>query len=220
MSRCEDAAGYVVGALTPAERAAFEEHLPGCSACRHTVRDLAGLPGLLSRVSADDLEEPPLPPTLVPGLVRRMRTRRRRRQLLVGLAAAAAVVAAAVGTWAVLDSPPASPVQVQPAPDATPGTRMDEVVASHVQAFAELHPKAWGTEVVIHCSYDEREYGEPQSYALVVVDRSGRAEQVATWAVAPGRDAKVTGSSDLPRSAIAAVEVRTRTGVALLRMTP
>ena len=214
MTRCEDAAGYVVGALTPAERAAFEEHLPTCASCRHTVRDLAGLPGLLSRVSPADLDEPPLPDTLVPGLLRRMRARRRRR-VLSALAAAAAVVAVTVGGWAIVAGDDDPPVVQQ-----AQGTRMEQVVASHVRAFAELHPKPWGTEVVIHCSYDERTYGEPESYALVVVDRAGRAEQVATWAVAPGRDAQVIGSSDLKTSAIAAVEVRTRAGQPLLRLTP
>lgn len=214
MTRCDDAAAYVLGALGPAERAAFEEHLPTCSACRHAVRELAGLPGLLSRVSPADLDEPPLPATLVPGLLRRMRARRHRR-VLGGLAAAAAAAAIVLGGWAVVSGP-----EDPPATQQTQGTRMEQVVASNVHAFAELHPKAWGTEVVIHCSYDDREYGEPQSYALVVVDRSGHADQVATWAVAPGRDAQVTGSSDLQPSAIAAVEVRTRSGEALLRLTP
>lgn len=213
MTRCEDAAGYVVGALTPAERAAFEEHLPTCASCRHTVRDLAGLPGLLSRVSPADLHDPPLPATLVPGLLRRMRARRRR--VFSSLAAAAVVLMVAAGGWAFVagDDDPPSVQQTQ-------GTRMEQVVATHVQALAELHPKPWGTEVVIHCSYDERKYAEPESYALVVVDQAGRAEQVATWAAAPGREAQVIGSSDLKTSAIAAVEVRTRAGLPLLRLTP
>ena len=39
---------YVLGALPPGERLAFEEHLSGCVECTATVRELAGLPGLLS----------------------------------------------------------------------------------------------------------------------------------------------------------------------------
>lgn len=214
MTRCEDAAAYVMGALTPAERAAFEEHLPDCAPCRRTVRDLAGLPGLLSRVSPTDLDEPPLPDTLVPGLLRRMRARRHRR-LLSGLAAAAAVVALALGGWALVaaqdDPPPVQQVQ---------GQRMDQVVASPVSAMAELHPKPWGTEVVILCTYTAGGYDDPGSYALVVLDREGHEEQVAMWAAVPDREVEVVGSSNLPPSAIAAVEVRTEAGEPLLRLSP
>ncbi|WP_345711797.1 anti-sigma factor family protein, partial [Kineococcus glutinatus] len=47
----ETSAGpYVLGALSSAERIAFEEHLPGCARCRAALEELAGLPGLLSRV--------------------------------------------------------------------------------------------------------------------------------------------------------------------------
>src|ERR1700738_1996068 len=42
-----DDGAYVLGALSPAERAAFERHLPGCASCRESVADLAVLPGLL-----------------------------------------------------------------------------------------------------------------------------------------------------------------------------
>ena len=68
----EDAA-YVLGALSSAERAAFQEHLAGCAECSQAVRRLSGLPGLLSRVSLDVLEAPapeePVPDTLLPALV-------------------------------------------------------------------------------------------------------------------------------------------------------
>lgn len=41
---------YVLGALVPAERAAFEKHLADCAICREEVADLAVLPGLLGRI--------------------------------------------------------------------------------------------------------------------------------------------------------------------------
>ena len=47
-------AAYVLGALSPQDRAAFEEHLRGCAQCAAAVAELAGVPGLLARVSADD----------------------------------------------------------------------------------------------------------------------------------------------------------------------
>ena len=63
-------AAYVLGALSPADRRAFEIHLKGCAACAGSVGELAGLPGLMSRVSLDQLtaEAEPLPETLLPSL--------------------------------------------------------------------------------------------------------------------------------------------------------
>jgi anti-sigma factor RsiW len=41
---------YVLGALVPAEREAFEKHLANCAICRGEVAELAVLPGLLGRI--------------------------------------------------------------------------------------------------------------------------------------------------------------------------
>ena len=101
-SSCEHShldGAYVLGALTPEERLEFERHLRACPACARAVQQLAGLPGLLSQVSADVLESAPapepVPDTLLPALVREVRRGRRRRHWAVGLAAAAAVVTVA-----------------------------------------------------------------------------------------------------------------------------
>jgi len=47
---------YVVGAIDPAERAMVDEHLGQCAACRDEIAGLAGLPAMLSRVPAADVE--------------------------------------------------------------------------------------------------------------------------------------------------------------------
>ncbi|WP_156759018.1 anti-sigma factor family protein [Microbacterium karelineae] len=49
-------AAYVLGSLSPADRARFEEHLDECAACRASVADLAPVPGLLSRVPRERAE--------------------------------------------------------------------------------------------------------------------------------------------------------------------
>ena len=94
---------YVLGALTPTDRQQFESHLAGCPACARAVQELAGLPGLLSRVDPALLETPPdpvpLPATLLPRLVAAVRRDQFRRTWRTVVAAAAAVVVAAVGTW-------------------------------------------------------------------------------------------------------------------------
>ncbi|HEU4424838.1 MAG TPA: zf-HC2 domain-containing protein [Pilimelia sp.] len=51
--RCEyahDDGAYVLGALSPAERAAFERHMADCLACREAVAEIAVIPGLLGRL--------------------------------------------------------------------------------------------------------------------------------------------------------------------------
>ncbi len=45
---------YVLGAIGAADRSAVRAHLACCANCRGELADLAGLPGLLRRVSADD----------------------------------------------------------------------------------------------------------------------------------------------------------------------
>jgi anti-sigma factor RsiW len=49
---------YVLGSLSPTERREFEAHLDGCEPCSRSVRDLAGLPGLLGRIGPEVIDEP------------------------------------------------------------------------------------------------------------------------------------------------------------------
>jgi hypothetical protein len=48
---------YLLGALEPEERSAFETHLSGCDACRTELVRLAPLPGLLNQITLDDFDE-------------------------------------------------------------------------------------------------------------------------------------------------------------------
>jgi predicted anti-sigma-YlaC factor YlaD len=51
---------YLVGAIGTADRGAVDAHLACCAACRDQLAELAGLPGLLRRVTADDADSPVL----------------------------------------------------------------------------------------------------------------------------------------------------------------
>ncbi|MEV6931850.1 zf-HC2 domain-containing protein [Dactylosporangium sp. NPDC051485] len=71
--RCErlhDSAVYVLGALPPPEREAYERHLADCGQCRAEVAEFSDLPGLLGRLDpesaaqialASDLPDEPRP---------------------------------------------------------------------------------------------------------------------------------------------------------------
>ena len=218
-------AAYVLGALSPAERREFEEHVKVCTACASAVGELAGLPGLMSKVSEEQLDaqvEAP-PATLLPSLARAVRRERVRRRLTVGAAAAAAACLVAVGAVALTstDSPDRPQVATPTStPSGTANLALSAVVHSPVTASARLVDVSWGTRIELTCSYNAKGQfpagGFP--YALVVVDRKGVAQQVAAWKALPGRELTVTGASSLPRSDIAAVEVRTLSGISLLRL--
>jgi anti-sigma factor RsiW len=45
---------YVLGSIEAADRRVIDAHLARCAECRDELAELAGLPLLLSRVSADD----------------------------------------------------------------------------------------------------------------------------------------------------------------------
>jgi putative zinc finger protein len=228
---------YVLGSLAPTERLDFEAHLPGCAECSRSVRELAGLPGLLAQVDPADLEartpDAPLPSTLLPALVREVRGQQRRRSVLTALVAAA-VAALFVGALAVggVFDRSGNPSAASPAPSATrsaaPAQAMVPVGAVPVTAAVALTGVAWGTKLDLTCSYpppegdgdgDDDDYGPiPPAYALVVHTREGGTEQVATWKGLPGRTMRLTGATATGRTDITSVDVRSSDGRVLLTL--
>lgn len=97
-----DLGGYVLGALEPAERADFEEHLAGCERCQAEVAELRGLPELLEQ-AAPPAEVPPwLRERTFAAVERAAAQQRRRRRLRLALTAVAAclvLVVAFVGGY-------------------------------------------------------------------------------------------------------------------------
>ncbi len=221
---------YVLGALAPGERREFEQHLTGCDQCAQSVRELAGLPGLLARVEpgilADPPGEDPLPETLLPSLLGEVRrTQRRRTVTTAGLAAAAAVLvtlgaAVAIGTTGGDGAPDATP----PATSATePGSQpMTEVKDAGLQAGLAFETVPWGTRLDLTCTYAAASRYDPShaaTYALVVRTRDGRTEQVATWRALPGRTMHLAAATSAARPDIVSVEVRAADGEPVLRLT-
>ena len=96
---------YVVGAIDPAERAIVDAHLSHCPECREELAGLAGLPALLGRVPAADVERmdygeydvEELPAELLDSLLGQVSMRRRARRWRLAAAAAAAAVIAVGG---------------------------------------------------------------------------------------------------------------------------
>jgi len=220
----EDAA-YVLGALGHEDRIAYEDHLRSCDRCSAAVAELAVLPGLLSRLPhlpASAEETVPPPDTLLPGLLARMRRSRRRRRgwaATAGVAVAAGLVA---GTVAVTGQTG----QTGPPPDAAGvPVRLSEVGDVPVQAELRLEAVGWGTRISMTCRYDgpasSEDYAQAGTYQLVVVPADALAAQrVAQWQALPGRDARVTGSTDLTVDEIAEVQLLDGNGTVLLQGSP
>jgi hypothetical protein len=227
MSQCPFAdrdASYVLGALSPSERLEFEQHLAGCRDCTRAVRELAGLPGLLSKVDIAVLEQPPveepLPGTLLPALLRDVRRSGRRRTFVTaGLAAAAAVVVVGVPLAAsgAFDSGSTPPAAVAPA-----GLTMTPVGHAPVQATVALEPVTWGTRLDLTCTYapGPERYDLPRrvTYVLFVQRRDGSSEQVGTWRSLEGKTMRLTAATAARRADISSVEVRTDDGRPVLRL--
>lgn len=141
---------YVVGAIDPAERAIVDDHLTGCQLCRDELAGLAGLPAMLGRVPAADVErlslapellgdDPPPPGELLNSLLRQVSQRRRSRLWRGAITVAAAVAVAAGGaTAAVQLAQPAA--QSGPTEVATAANNR-----THVAAVVDYTRTPWGS---------------------------------------------------------------------------
>ncbi|SES45986.1 Putative zinc-finger [Pedococcus cremeus] len=240
-------AAYVLGSLSGAERHEYEEHLARCPACRRAVAELAGMPGLLARVPAqealalDTLDDEVLraepPASLMPVLPVVEGTSYRRRDWRVPAAAAAAALAiGGVGGYAVSaatgggERPPVAVSSNGP-------TRLafSPVIPSSMTAVVDLVPSGRGTQVQVECQYaatgpsptsTSRPMGAKDydpawawaDYAVWVVDRHGKAVQGAVWTARPDKVMRPSAPSALAPRDIAAVEIRlVATGETVMR---
>ena len=234
-------AAYVLGALSPAERREFEEHLASCPQCQMAVSELAAIPGLLAQVSPADaamlsmtvdnqvgqsgetaemsdaeaeLVEPGPPPFLMPKMIKKVRSRRRR--MVAAVAGIAAALILVIGSVAVasglLPLRPESPERVAFSP----------VVPSGITAVADVIPGSNGTQIKVECVYaevnDPRPGGGHDTYSVFVVDQSGNATEIKEWPATPNKQMRPSGTTPLKPSQIADLEIReSETNEVLLR---
>lgn len=230
-SREAEAGAYLLGALGPAERAGYAEHMAGCGHCLREVGQLAGLPGLLARdpavrpgagpttSGASDADDGhrldaglDRPDPVAAALDRIRRARRVRRALLaaafVGVAALGAVGSTLVGGATVRGATGVIAAAELP-------VRMVPVGDPPVSAAVSLTTRPWGTEVVMRCSYT----GVPQSPVYVLVARSaeGTTSELARWSGVSDQDLVLASATELVGDRLAELEVRNAAGKVLLR---
>jgi anti-sigma-K factor RskA len=195
---------YVLGALSPAEREAFEEHLLTCAACAARVDELAELPALLDTLTEADVvaagQSEALPDTLLPRLMRAVEGRRRRSRIVLGglaAVAAACVAALVVVLWPTSSTTSGGTAQAMRAVVADPP----------VHATVRLVSKTWGTEIDMKCGYSESQTERSLPYLLVVTGRDGQQQTVGTWSLSPGENAEFHTPTSIAVDDIAKLEL-------------
>lgn len=181
---------YLLGAIVPAERAALDGHLAGCTDCREELAGLASLVGRLGTVSAADVagltadaEDLPGQPGSAGGGTRmllRRAARLRRRRMWRRVAAVAAVVALAAGA-VVLGLPALSPPPLRPVAASWPETVRGSNPVSGAAAIVRYRARPWGVQIVVQVS----RIPAGTRCELRVVTGGGQDATAASWTV-PG----------------------------------
>ncbi|WIM96787.1 zf-HC2 domain-containing protein [Actinoplanes oblitus] len=197
--RCEDGhddAAYVLGALSPAERAAYEQHLATCSFCREAVADLSRVPDMLDRLDADEFVRLLDPSLSAPAPNRSYQPVPPRRtfsvRALSSVAALVLVVLLGGGAgWWLLNRP-------EPGSAASgPAIAMTAVDAqSPISANIRLTGTSGGTRVEMVCRYAES--AKPYTFWLVAHGPDDQSEQLGSWMAHPGAEFRMQASTHFP----------------------
>ncbi|GLW32125.1 anti-sigma factor family protein [Actinoplanes regularis] len=218
--RCEDGhddAAYVLGALSPAERAAYEHHLATCSFCREAVADLSRVPDMLDRLDADEFAK-----LLDPSLTSRpaapaARSARPVRAFPVRmastLAAALLIVVLGGGVVWLMNRPTTSGAVSGPA------VAMLAVEAqSPISATIRLAGTGGGTKVEMLCRYADS--AKPYTFRLVAYGPDDQNEQLGSWMAQPGAEFRMQGSTHFSVESLDRLELVRFDGKVMLTYQP
>jgi hypothetical protein len=208
-----DDGAYILGALSPAERAEYERHLATCPACRESIAALAVLPGLLGRLDPMSAQPPlPAPPSLLPRVLAAVRAHRvsYRRRRLVGWVAgglAAAALAAIVGVGVQLHDRP-GPTVGATTPIAYSVMHPGDGYAP-VEAELGIQAAQTGTLVAVRCMYHSSDQQTRWPIWLVVYARDDQnGEPIGSWVAIADTQISVTAETHYTPAQIVRIELQ------------
>ncbi len=217
---------YMLGSLDAAERARVDVHLAGCASCRDELASYAVLPGLMSRLSTQEVLADRLAPprSLLPGALALVEAERaagrerlrRWRGAALGLAGLAATGALAAGLVlpTALSSTPDRAATTTALGRPLVATRPDGP-AVRAAGRLELATRPWGTQLRLSLHDLPRE-GMFTAYA---VDAHGQRTPAASWRATASGNAEVTGACPLDPSSLIRLDVLTSDGTSVLTST-
>jgi Putative zinc-finger len=203
---------YVVGAIDPAERVLVDEHLGECPECRDELAGLAGLPAMLSRVPAADVERLSFEPSGLPemteppaellnSLLRKVAAKRRTRLWRGAVAIAASVAIAAGAATAITEL--AGSQQPMAARDVATGVNAQ----THVTAVVDYAPTPWAS-TALRVQVSGIKPGTVCQFW--VIGQNGRSYKAGSWTVrAPyGQKPWYSVSSPVQASSVHSFEIK------------
>ncbi|WP_165555991.1 zf-HC2 domain-containing protein [Kribbella pittospori] len=205
-------APYVLGALDPPEQVEMEWHLTSCEICRQELIEVAHLPGLMHRLSLDDVtQEAPVRnleaesrPDLVPGsevaglLPEATTVEAVRRRPWSHVLVLAMIVVLVLATGGVAS---AELWTHQPSPGVATWTSTDAV--GGIDTVARLADRSWGTDIRLWME----DLPPGLTCRLVVYPRTGGAETAGWWSTNYEAHLMITGSTSIPLSQLDRIDV-------------
>jgi hypothetical protein len=229
---------YVLGALDAGERFELERHIRECTNCQEAVLQFAYLPGVLHRLTLEDVlalpfddADPdvgwlpassevdgpalsPLPkaPNVVPvdSSIRHRRFMSKRALLAAAAAVVLVVTGGLIGRQMSNDSAASAP------PHARGGVTWSATDGvDGIDTRVQLSSRDWGTDIQVRM--DDLQPG--RRCMLVVHTRSGQSETTGWWTTTNSREADIPASSSFALSNIARIEVVTSNNTVLASLT-
>ena len=191
---------YVLGALDPGEHHQIEHHIQGCASCTEAVLQFAHLPGVLNKLTLEEVLALPLDDDLEPAVSRRVRRWpfTPRRIILAAAAVVLFVAGGLTGRQLVGDS-------TTPSPHAQGGVTWSATDGvGGIDALVKLSRRDWGTDINLRLN----DLQPGQRCTLVVHTRGGQSETTGWWTTTANvAEADVPASSSFAISDITRIDV-------------
>lgn len=207
-------AAYVLGSLGMDDRRTYERHLLKCGSCTKSVGEIAGIPGVLMKLSPGSAQalldtvsevenlahnKSDLVQSLASAVVAR-RQRVRRRFIAMSSVAAALLMVVGIGVGTQVHSSRVLGRQVA----------MTELIPNSMTVNLHILGKKWGSQITWDCTYArlQPDNASAEPYNLVITDKAGLSTVVASWQ-AIGTSAKgLVASTKLSLAQIKSIEIR------------